>query len=334
MSDIRTINDREFKELLLDAERQQRYVGVYQVDIDAGKSIDAYKVSIDGEDHYFFKDYAHNGFQYKAIPCVQLADSITFIGNIRPSVEFENASIVNERKRASLIGSMARHMGLKSESTLVFLDGIRHPRIGQMLMELERLQGGNIDFTAIKKISPSDLKADAKHVYRALNDAIYPLRYGHDVRVSVQNSMLTIYLTKIMAHGRGHADILHIPLESKPAQALSFDDDHIPYEFDYTSRTLAPSDKVIAFQGGRPIPLEHCAYKGLYEALKHIEIVQADPAHKFLERPNFSFGDDAKIAQTIKRSMEEIGLSAAFEKVFAVKKTHEVSVVSGKGLSM
>jgi hypothetical protein len=32
--------------------------------------------------------------------------------------------------------------------------------------------------------------------------------------------------------------------------------------------------------------------------------------------------------------MEEIGLSAAFEKVFAVKKAHEVSVLSEKGLSM
>lgn len=335
MSDIKTINDREFKDLLLGIEQQQHYVGVYQVDIDSSKSIDAYKVSIGEEDYYLFSDFAPNGVKHKAIPCNQLADPVTFIGNIRPSMEFESSSIINERKRTSLIGSMAHYMGLKGESTLGFLDGIRHPRIGQMLMELERLQGGNIDFTAIKKIAPSHHQADAKQVYRVLNDAMYPLRYGHDVTVNVQNSMLSIYLTKIMSHGRGHADVLHIPLESKPAQALSFDDDQIPYEFEYTSKTLAPPDKVRAFQSGRPIPLEHCAYRDLYEALKNIEIVQADPEHKFIEHPDFSFGDgDTKMAQKIKSKMEQIGLSTAFEKVFAVKKHHEISVVSEKGFSM
>lgn len=335
MSNIKIINDREFKELLLGIEQQQHYVGVYQIDIDSSKSIDAYKVAVDGENHYLFKDFAHNGLDHKAIPCEQLADPVTFIGNIKPSVELENASIINERKRTSLIGSMARYMGLNGDSTLGFLDGIRHPRIGRMLMELERLQGGVIDFTAIKRIAPSNHQADAKQVYGALNDAMYPLRYGHDVKVNVQNAMLSIYLTKMMNHGRGHADILHIPLESKQAQALSFDYDQIPYEFEYTSRTLASADKVRAFQSGRPIPLEHCAYRELYETLKHIEIVQADPVHKFIERPAFSFSDgDAKIAQAIKSKMEETGLSAAFEKVFAVKKNHDVSVVSEKGFSM
>ncbi|MEG0869773.1 MAG: hypothetical protein RSD49_08380 [Hafnia sp.] len=334
MPDVKNFNKNEFKDLLLQIEQDHTYVGVYKINVTPEYTIDAYKVSVNEVSYYLFKDMDKHSTGYSAIPCDRMIHPVNFSHNVRPSIEVESDVLLHARKRATLIGALSAQLNLNPASTLRFLDVASHPRIDRMLLELEALQGGQLNLSRICDFTPAEHESDASHIYKALDEATYRLRYGHDIVVQLDAEQLAVLVTRLSPHGRGNVDRVAISLKSHDALGVGFDEDVIPYEFDY--RIKQPSSNIedlTVFQNGRPVPLANSPYADLYGVLKEIQIAEVDGDHRFAQRPEFCQGDGLdKLRGLIVNRLEESGMSLKIGK--ALEPFRMFVVAKSAGLSM